>query len=55
MSLRECCWLAEKLPDNMSCGQGCKDFPRCLPVLELVRKLTQRRATSDQGERDADQ
>jgi hypothetical protein len=37
-----CCWWAEKLPDNVTCGEGCEQFPACLPTLELVRKLTER-------------
>jgi hypothetical protein len=49
VSLRTCCWWAEKLPDNVTCGEGCAQFPACLPTLELVRKLTERRATSDQA------
>jgi hypothetical protein len=52
MSLQTCCWWAEKLPDNVTCGEGCEQFPACLPTLELVRKLTERRATSDQAERE---
>jgi hypothetical protein len=43
VSLRTCCWWAEKLPDNVTCGEGCEQFPACLPTLEMVRKLTERR------------
>ena len=53
MSLQTCCWLAEKLPDNVTCGEGCDRFPACLPTLELVRKLIDRRAPN-QVERDAE-
>jgi hypothetical protein len=42
MSLQTCCWWAEKLPDNVTCGEGCEQFPACLPTLELIRKLTER-------------
>ena len=46
MSLQTCCWWAEKLPDNVTCGEGCQQFPACLPTLELVHKLTERREVS---------
>jgi hypothetical protein len=49
MTLQPCCWLAEQLPDNVSCGEGCPEFPACLPRLELVRKLTDRRAEQEAG------
>jgi hypothetical protein len=39
VSLQTCCWWAEKLPDNVTCGEGCPEFPACLPTLGLVRKL----------------
>jgi hypothetical protein len=42
VSLRCCPWWAEKLPDNVTCGEGCEAFPACLPQLELVRVLTER-------------
>jgi hypothetical protein len=42
VSLQTCCWWAEKLPDNVTCGEGCQQFPACLPTLELIRKLTER-------------
>jgi hypothetical protein len=47
MTLQPCCWLGEQLPDNVSCGEGCDQFPACLPRLELVRKLTDRRAQQE--------
>jgi hypothetical protein len=47
VSLQPCCWLGEKLPDNVSCGEGCEVFPRCLPRLELVAKLTERRQAAE--------
>jgi hypothetical protein len=50
VSLQTCCWWAEKLPDNVTCGEGCEEFPACLPTLELVRKLTERRQ-ADQDQR----
>ena len=50
MSLQTCCWWAEKLPDNVTCGEGCDRFPACLPTLELVRKLTERREVSQAPE-----
>jgi hypothetical protein len=49
MSLQTCCWLAEQLPDNVSCGEGCEAFPRCLPRLALVRKLTERRQVAERA------
>jgi hypothetical protein len=49
MTLQPCCWLAEQLPDKVSCGEGCPEFPACLPRLELVRKLTDRRAEQEAG------
>jgi hypothetical protein len=42
VSLRCCLWGAEKLPDNVTCGEGCEAFPACLPQLEVVRVLTER-------------
>jgi hypothetical protein len=49
LSLQTCYWWAEKLPDNVTCGEGCPEFPRCLPTLELVRKLVDRRAALDRA------
>lgn len=48
MSLQPCCWLGEQLPADVSCGEGCEQFPRCLPRLELVAKLTQRSGSENQ-------
>jgi hypothetical protein len=42
MSLDCCAHLGAKLPDNVTCGEGCDRFPACLPTLELVRKLIER-------------
>ena len=53
MSLQTCCWLAEKRPDNVTCGEGCDRFPACVPTLELVRQLIDRRAPN-QVDRDAE-
>jgi hypothetical protein len=50
LALQTCRWWAEKLPDNTTCGEGCPEFPRCLPTLELVRKLADRRAALDRAE-----
>jgi hypothetical protein len=50
VSLQPCCWLAEQLPDNVTCAQGCNQFPACLPTLELVRKLTERRQVTEQDQ-----
>jgi len=47
VSLQTCCWWAEKLPDNVTCGEGCDRFPACLPTLELVRKLLERREVTE--------
>jgi hypothetical protein len=49
VSLRCCDWWAEKLPDNVTCTEGCEVFPRCLPQLELVRLLTERRQAPGSG------
>lgn len=50
MSLRCCACWAEKLPDNVTCGKGCEVFPCCLPQLELVRTLTERRQAGGSSE-----
>jgi hypothetical protein len=54
LSLQICCWWAEKLPDNVTCGEGCREFPACLPTLELIHKLADRRAALDHAEEDTE-
>jgi hypothetical protein len=51
VSLRCCPWWGAKLPDNTSCGEGCQDFPACLPQLELVRVLTERAQAAERERR----
>jgi hypothetical protein len=31
MACRPCQWTGEQLPDNVTCGSSCEEFPRCLP------------------------
>jgi hypothetical protein len=51
MSLDCCAHLGAKLADNVTCGEGCDQFPACLPTLELIRKLTERRIAADHLDR----